>query len=174
MRPWASVRLVGSAARDDGPADPDFVPWLASEHDRLLAALPESSDASWAAQALRACLEGVRHGSGFERIAVTDAWVDGEHAFCVVYTPLWGSSLAGVRRERGDPDPIYQLSDGKNGSEPTELSEYAMPEDPAEYGSRVHDDITEPLGRMVNRLRYDADGVGWWGTLGMTLPQRSQ
>jgi hypothetical protein len=60
------------------------------------------------------------------------------------------SSLAGVRRVRGDLDPIRQLTHG-GGSEPVELVDYTMPEDPAQYGSHVLDDITEPLGSWVKR-----------------------
>ncbi len=49
---------------------------------------------------------------------------------------------------------------------------FATPADPESYGLAVLDDISEPLGRMYERLRYDRHHIGWWGTLAETLPER--
>lgn len=43
---------------------------------------------------------------------------------------------------------------------------------PPSSGAMLVDDLTEPLGRLHDHLIYDADGVGWWGTLGEAPPLR--
>lgn len=154
-RKWWNSRLEVRFVGDGGSEPADFVPSVASDHDRLLAILA-AQQPTWSTQALRTLLEGVRDGHGFEDIAVVDAWTHGAEAFCVTYTPPWFDHLVGVRRERGDGGDF-----GEN-----------MPDDPAAFAVIVLDDLSEPLGRRSAQLRYDANGMGWWGTLAGQLPER--
>jgi hypothetical protein len=157
LRDWLrrERRTIRMSGGGDDEGWREWVPPVPSCHDDLLAGFPAAST-SWSAAALRACLEAVRDGVGAERVAVTDAWVDGDEAFCVIYAPPWLiGTLAGLRRARSDvaSDTIYQTLD-----------------DPADFGHTVTDwDLSEPLGRRQDELRYDADGLGWWGTLEVDL-----
>jgi hypothetical protein len=47
--------------------------------------------------------------------------------------------------------------------------ENVEPRDPPTCRAAPQSDIGVPLGRVVEMLREDADGVGWWGTLGHEL-----
>lgn len=104
-----------------------------------------------------------RDHHGIEDIAVVDAWLGDDDPFCVVHTPPWSDIVAGTRRQRDDLDPVVQLAPylGEDRSDA-----FAMPSDPESYGSMLLDDISQPLGAMSERLRFDSNGVGWWGTLG--------
>lgn len=166
LRRRTKVRLVGAA---EARAASTFVPPAASEHDRLLRELTAQPLQSWASEALRSCLEAIRDGKGHERIAVVDAWVEDADTFCLIYTPPWAAVLGGTRRRRGDLEPVSQLALATN---PLAQPIYLMPEDPKAYGAMLVDDLTEPLGRLHDHLIYDADGVGWWGTLGAAPPLR--
>lgn len=159
------MRLDGGGAYD-GPGD--YRPQVPSQHHRLLAELSNLPHQSWSAQALRTILQGVREHRGIEQIAITDAWTEDEDTFCVVYTPPWAPTLGGIRRQRGDPDPVTQLMETCGDAD----AAFATPVDPESYGLRVLDDISQPLGRMYERLRYDRHHIGWWGTLTETVPER--
>jgi hypothetical protein len=124
---------------------------------------------TWSARALRAILQGVQDHAVIENIAITDAWTEDENTFCVIYTPPWGPDLAGMRRQRGDLDPVVQLLPLASAAADPALKSADEPDD---YGLTVLDDISQPLGGMYERLRYDSHGVGWWGTLVETLPKR--
>lgn len=171
-----TVHIDGGAA-SDVPAD--FATRVLSQHERLLSEVGSPDSAVWSARALRTVLEGVRDHAGIENIAITDAWIEDDDTFCLVYTPPWGPGLAGTRRRRGDRDPVEQLaqsSSGNNASEtlgdPDDQDTCETPADPTDYGATVLDDISQPLGRMHDLLRYDHRGIGWWGTLADTLPER--
>lgn len=164
---WRRTTVRIDGGRDhDGPGD--FQPDVESNHERLLAELVERADQAWSARALRTILEGVRDHRGIEHIAITDAWTEDGDAFCLIYTPPWGPTLAGIRRQRGDLDPVAQLVGKGNHTD----AEFRTPADPEGYGLMVLDDISQPLGRVSERLRHDRHGVGWWGTLSETLPER--
>ncbi len=110
-------------------------------------------------------------------VAVEDAWVDGEDAFCVVYRPPRDAGrVVGVRRERNDAiDPgEWRLGDMTTWGYdlgPTATGQV----DPMPFGWNVADfDIGEPLGYVATILRADDTGVEWWGTVGSELPRRPQ
>ena len=126
---WRTVRVrLEGGGEYDGPGD--FAPPVTSEHDALLAQLG-ARDVAWADSALISCLQGVRDGAVIEQIAVTDAWVEDDQTFCLIYTPPWADTLAGIRRQRGDLDPVVQLIDDKGQAE---LDDFRMSDDPQSFG----------------------------------------
>jgi len=131
--------------------------------------------ASWAETALRACLDRLTVSTLTEarRVVVIEAWVDGEDAFCVVYRPPFAAErVVGVRRHRSDAVVVEDLRDGEMAASPY-IDDLDDP-DPVQFGQSVADfDVGVPLGRVVETLREDGDGAGWWGTLGDELPRRN-
>jgi hypothetical protein len=164
------VRISGDLADEDFP---EWMPPLPSKHDRLWAGLGASHD-SWSVAALRGCLEAVRDRVGAEVVSVTDAWVDGDDAFCVIYTPPWGAMpLVGIRRERAD------IQRGKVEGDDIDLgvgilgAYSGFDDDPEGFGYTVVDwEMSEPLGNQAEHLRFDDSGLGWLGSLNQELPAR--
>lgn len=136
-------------------------PGVPSRHEQLLRDQDATGGETWAAQALRQVLRQVADGHVIEPIAVVDAWTENADTFCVVYTPPWGPDpLVGVRRVRGDLDPVVQIGSAVGADD---LSSFEMPDDPVEYAADVVDDISEPLGNT--RLHRAANSFAWWGTV---------
>lgn len=112
---------------------------------------------TWAALALRACLDRLASGGSTEwqRITVLDAWTDSSESFCVVYRWDQSSHVYGLRRKR----PELSTIDPERGN-------------PESDGCFIADfDVAEPLGTVRDELRYEG-GVGWWGSLDNELPRR--
>ncbi len=157
----------------------NWAPPLPSKAAELLQMLPPRESDTWASRALRTVLmseQDDEYGVLLFHIAVTDAWTEDDDTFCVVYTPPYGPDLVGVRRQRGDKrrDPWLQARpdhpDYPEGFDPTIWS--PTPDAADEFGWLVCDDIGESLGLFGHHLRYDANGLGWWGTLGEHPPTR--
>lgn len=167
------VRVVLSGGLCDQPP-PDWVPSIESDHRRLLEELP-TEPSTWAVEALRSCLHAVENGLEIEQVAVVDAWPDGEDAFCVVYLPPFSDGeLVGLRRERQDS---VRASEERMDAPLTErgvIGVYAGLDDPDSFGNCVANwDMSDPLGAVHELLRFDAAGLGWWGTLHADLPRRA-
>jgi hypothetical protein len=178
--PAAPVVLVGGSAQP-GPR------LFTDRHAALLRdpRLYECPD--WSATALWACLEHLRVSTVTEaaRVAVVDAWLDGPDAFCVLYRPPFdGGRVVGLRRCRQEAVETreWRLGDmttwgydmtrditragtgGYSGHDPHWV-------DPVAFGWNVADfDLGEPLGFVATILRFDRGDIGWWGSLGVTLP----
>jgi hypothetical protein len=136
---------------------------------------PVEDASSWAEIALRSCLDRLAMSTLTEarRVVVSEAWVDGDDAFCVVYRPPFGAErVVGLRRRRSDAFEVeYWRLEAMTAS--PYIDDPDSP-DPIQFGQSVADiDIGVPLGRVVEILREDADGVSWWGTLGDELPGRN-
>lgn len=173
-----SSRARRTQVRLDASADPDFDDRNAEErgnvtsrHRELLDELAAAHD-TWAARALRACLDALRTSTITEasEVRVDDAWPDGEHAFCVLYRPPYApEQRVGLRREASDAEQAEYRPGGLSaGTE--DLGPGPVP-DPVAFGHTVAEfDVGEPLGNTP--LRQDAAGVLWWGTLAEELPTR--
>jgi hypothetical protein len=125
--------------------------------------------------ALQACLDRLSESTLTEacHVVIERTWHDGPDAFIVVYKPpLDQGRTVGLRRIRSDtrpPNSPWHLGDM---SPSPYIDDYRNP-DPVAFGKTVADfDIGEPLGAIVDILRTDDDGVGWWGTLGSDLPRQ--
>ena len=126
---------------------------MPSDHQRLIEDLEASAD-TWASEALLSCLQRLRDGgpTKFRDVMVLDAWpvTDG---FCVVYETYEVRLGVRVTRATGEGPPFF-FSRSVHGPEPT----------PRAFGVEIADyAISEPLGRLVETLGSDEDGVGWWG-----------
>jgi hypothetical protein len=127
---------------------------------------------TWSSSALRSCLDhlGTSRVTEAQLVAVERSWTDGPDAFCVVYRPPYdGQRRVGLRRSRSDcaEASSYRLGDFVSGRD---LGDPLDP-DPVAFGRDVADfDLGEPMGAVVNILRIDSDGIGWWGTLDEQLP----
>lgn len=129
---------------------------------------------SWAGVALQACLDRLAVSTLTEArlVRVIRSWVDGDDAFCLVYRPPFDADrVVGIRRHRSDAAEVEHLGPGEMASSPY-IDDPNDP-DPIQFGQSVADfDIGVPLGSVVDTAREDADGVGWWGTVGDDLPRR--
>jgi hypothetical protein len=145
-----------------------------------LAAWDETNERAgpmWSVTALLACLQRLQTSTVTETwcVAVEDAWVDGPDAFCVVYRPPFDyERTVGVRRRRQD---AIEPGEWRLGDMTTWGYEIAPdgPVDPTMFAWNVADfDIGEPLGFVATVLRFDRQGVGWWGNLDTDtdLPRR--
>jgi hypothetical protein len=130
---------------------------------------------SWSALALRSCLEHLAVSTVTEGrlVSVEWSWTDGPDAFCVVYRPPFDSQRrVGLRRYRLDAieSGKYELGD----MVPSYDVGSPLDPDPVWFGRAVADfDIGEPMGNLINVLRVDDEGVGWWGSLGDVLPSHA-
>lgn len=104
-----------------------------------------------AEKVLAGLLRAVDRGAGDDGAPVVlAAWVDADDAVSVVYeSPFWSGGLLGLRRTF----PPHFIDD-----------------DPESTGVGMRADIGEPLGVTRDRLRFDRDGVGWWGNLAEDKP----
>ncbi|MGP5727157.1 hypothetical protein ACTXOR_15385 [Arthrobacter rhombi] len=96
----------------------------------------------WVTIVLTSCLKRLGTGgpTAWECVEVFEAWVDNGALF-IVYTSPWEPTV-GLMRGAEDPDC----------------------EDPVEQGQNIADfDVAEPLGTYIDRLTFDANGLGWWG-----------
>jgi hypothetical protein len=174
------LKTAGSEGSEGAP--PPWAPAVASQHLELLDRLGSRGVNTWAERALWATLEGVRDGPLIENIAVTEAWTDGPDAFCLLYTAPYGlpCPIVGIRRECGDTDwDVTRFLDDLSprvaaGLMRTSAEDRAgllrTSDDPIEFGGRLAEYISEPLGVFGKHLRFSIDGVGWWGTLDVNLP----
>lgn len=130
---------------------------LSERHAELIAELEAAASDEWGPRALLACLRKLRDGgpTEAESVVVHDAWAT-EDGFRVVYDAPWGGPRVGIVRERSTT--IGWLDAYTTGDEAT----------PEEFGWEVADfNIGEPLGRWLDHLDVDADGLGWWGHVPM-------
>ncbi|MGG7308354.1 hypothetical protein ACQXVK_14305 [Curtobacterium sp. AB451] len=131
-------------------------------HAELIAGLESAASDEWGPRALLACLRKLRDGGPTEgrSVVVHDAWAT-EDGFRVVYDAPFGGPRVGVIRDRGTS--VDWLDVYTTGDEPT----------PEEFGWEVADhNIGEPLGRHIDDLDLDADGLGWWGHRPLRRPGR--
>jgi len=88
-------------------------------------------------------------------VEIYDAWtVPVADGFCVVYARPFGK-MVGVRvlRTSSADYPLFLNADGS-----------VDVNDAEDFGSAVADYvIAEPLGSRARSLKYDREGVGWWG-----------
>jgi hypothetical protein len=141
----------------------------------------------WSATALSACLAHVAVSTVTEaaRVSILDAWLDGPDSFCVLYrAPFDESRVVGLRRCRQEAleTRIWRLGDmttwGYDMGPDRQAASHRPPDgaandyvDPVAFGWNVADfDLGEPLGFVATILRYDRADIGWWGSLGPTLP----
>lgn len=172
--PSAPVVLLGGAT----PRQRRFT----ARHAELLDDPRLREGREWSAIALWACLEHLRVSSVTEagRVSVVDAWADGPEAFCVLYRPPFGEAwVVGLRRTRQEALETreWRLGDmttwgydmGSNGASTRGGGESV---EPVAFGWNVADfDIGEPLGFVATILRYGRGDIGWWGSLGVELPE---
>lgn len=131
-------------------------------HAELIAGLESAASDEWGPRALLACLRKLRDGGPTEgrSVVVHDAWAT-EDGFRVVYDAPFGGPRVGVIRDRGTS--VDWLDVYTTGDEPT----------PEEFGWEVADhNIGEPLGRHIDDLDLDAEGLGWWGHRPLRRPGR--
>lgn len=129
------------------------------QHRRLIEHFGQPTEAR-SHRALHACLETLARSTASEAwcVGVVDAWVEDESAFCVLYRYREYPHTLGIRRSVND----YHYPNG------------AADLDPAQFGKDVAtDDIGEPLGTVARKLRPDATGIHWWGSLGESLPSKN-
>ncbi|MDR6907786.1 hypothetical protein J2X63_003494 [Agromyces sp. 3263] len=129
------------------------------EHAAVIAQLESAAQSTWGEQALLACLRRLRDGGPTEAhdVEVRDAWAS-PTGFCVVYKSPHGPEV-GVRvtAESITGHPPFYFPDVY--TEDVERGPTAE-----EAGITFADfAIAEPLGRIVEKLVYDAAGLGWWG-----------
>ncbi|OII10883.1 hypothetical protein BIU97_08320 [Curtobacterium sp. MCBA15_009] len=125
-------------------------------HAALIAELEAAGSEEWGPRALLACLQKLRDGGPTEAalVVVHDAWSTSDE-FRVVYDSPWGPRV-GIIRDRWTT--IDRTDAYTTGDEAT----------PEEFGHEVADyNIGEPLGRYVDILDIDADGLGWWGHIAL-------
>jgi hypothetical protein len=119
---------------------------FSARHEELIARLDAQRGATWLDEALGSCLRRLRDGGPTEwrSITVVDAWTDGD-AISVVYRWNTMHETFGCRVGRHAPSDEMTA---------------------AEYGIEIADfHIAEPLGTVYDSLRFDANGIGWWGYL---------
>ena len=115
-------------------------------HEELIARFAAWRQPSWADDALHSCLVRLRDGgpTEWQSVTVVDAWTDGE-SFAVVYEWAYLHETIGCRRSR----PAVTVGTTA-----------------AQFGIETGDFfIAEPLGTRYDALRFDANGIGWWGDL---------
>lgn len=152
-----TVRIEGGASEPPTQWSPE----IRSRHQELLHKAEAAGGETWAAQTMRHVLRQVSDGHVIESIAIVDAWTQGADTFCVVYTPPWGPDpLVGIRRVRGDLDPVAQIETSWDADQ---LASFEMPEEPGAYAAEVVDDISQPLGNT--RFHRAVNGFAWWGTV---------
>jgi hypothetical protein len=139
-------------------------------HRRILDTLRNDAEPLWSSVALRTCLDELRESviTSAAHVRVHDAWTDGSEAFCVVYTPPWGTDeRVGLRREATDKlFMLYSLTHVAYLAH-VESVDYVPPvdprPDPVAFGIAVAVwDIGEPGHDVLSPA--DATGVRWWGT----------
>ena len=127
----------------------------------------------WSDRALEACLEHLRTSTvtAARSVTVVQAWTDGPDAICVLYRPPGDEQgVAGLRRRWHD---AVQPGEWRLGNLMAWGYDVGPDVDPVVFGHNVADfDLGEPLGMITRALRFDADGVGWWGSLAEALPVR--
>lgn len=119
---------------------------FSARHEELIARLAAERGPSWLDECLASCLRRLRDGGPTEwhSVTVVDAWTD-DDALSVVYEWTYLHETIGFRRSR-----------------PREPEESTA----AEFGIESADFfIAEPLGTRYDALRFDANGIGWWGDL---------
>lgn len=119
---------------------------LSPRHEELIARLEAERAPSWLDDALLSCLVRLRDGgpTEWQSVTVVDAWTD-DDAFAVVYEWTYLHETVGCRRSR-----------------PAEAAETTA----AQFGINTADFyVAEPLGTVYDGLRFDANGIGWWGDL---------
>lgn len=130
----------------------------------------------WSDRALEACLAHllVSTVTLARTVRLLDSWTDGPDAICIVYHPPSSSPASsvpvGLRRRWHD---AVQPGEWRLGNLMAWGYDVGPDVDPVAFGRNVADfDLGEPLGMMVRALRYDEQGIGWWGSLGDRLPTR--
>ena len=123
-----------------------------ARHRELIGALAATASEEWGPRALLACLRKLRDGGPTEAAlgVVHDAWATPDE-FRVIYDSPWGPRVGIIRNRWTTVDhlDVYTTED------------VATPE---EFGQEVADfNIGEPMGRYLDILEIDADGLGWWG-----------
>jgi hypothetical protein len=168
--------MVTSAAHDDSlPRSAEQRGNITNTHRELLGKLSPDPGAGWSTRALWACLEELRHSVITEaaEVRVEWAWTDGPTAFCVVYRPPYQpGDRVGLRRQADDgvvleygTSSVLYLERASGEADVDGLA------NPIAFGVAVAAfDVGEPLGTSFNELRFDDEGVGWWGSIDTGLP----
>lgn len=148
---------------------------IPSRHSQLLNQLALQDKESWPVQVLKRLLECVRDECDalIYAIGVVDCWIEDASAFCVVYTSPLDTDLVGLRRVRGDQRPNPQEFGAPEPFPGFDVAAFLRtPDAPGLFAMQVADDIGDSLGVFRSHLRFDDDGLGWWGTLNASLPRR--
>ena len=119
---------------------------FSARHEELIARLEAQPGSTWLDEALLSCLRRLRDGglTEWQSITVVDAWTDAD-ALSVVYR--WDGLHETIGYRMGRRAPSAEMT-------------------AAEYGIEIADfQIAEPLGTVYGSLRFDANGIGWWGYL---------
>jgi len=119
---------------------------FSARHEELVARLEAQPGSTWLDEALLSCLRRLRDGglTEWQSITVVDAWTEAE-ALSVVYR--WDGLHETVGCRMGRRAPSAEMT-------------------AAEYGIEIADfQIAEPLGTVYGSLRFDANGIGWFGYL---------
>jgi hypothetical protein len=117
---------------------------FSARHEQLIVRYEDGRQPSWADEALHSCLVRLRDGgpTEWESVTVVDAWTEGD-SLSVAYEWTYLHETIGCRRSR--PENATAA---------------------AEFGIETADFfIAEPLGTRYDALRFDANGIGWWGDL---------
>lgn len=112
--------------------------------------------AGFARAALDACLAELDDTVtlGPERVCVLEAWPLPEDGFCVVYQHPYHQGLTVGFCARFKPAEEWG-------------------DDVQDAGFEIANfQISETLGSVEGQLRFDEDGVGWFGDLGSELPRK--
>lgn len=95
---------------------------------------------SRAAEALTAVLSGVFPPSEDNgQLRVLNSWTEDDEVICVVYQGWWFEGLLGLRRRIDDDLPLDVV-----------------------VLQIVASELGEPVGRMVEGVEPDSDGITWW------------
>lgn len=127
----------------------------------------------WSDRALQACLDHLATSTvtAARSVRVLHSWTDGPDAICLVYRPPGDHDApVGLRRRWHD---AVQPGEWRLSNLMAWGYDVGPDVDAVAFGHNVADfDLGEPLGMIVRALRYDEDGVGWWGSLADDLPVR--